>query len=421
MPENNLPQQQPQYIYVQPPRYNEPEELEIDLVELFKAIWKKKWFVFFIMCIFAAGSVAYALHLPNIYKAESRIMPQGGGGRASALAAQYGGLASMMGISLPEGAGGAGAVMVEILKGNSVVDEIIKKFNLMEEYKQEYVLQARKAVLKNFDAEFDSKGSGIITVSYLHEDPQRAADIVNAFVDELKRKMQDIAISDSKQKREFYENQLMQAQIELEEAEQAMIKYQQASGVIVLDQQARALLSSIATLRAQIASKNVEISSLKSYLKSDNPRLKLAQSQLEGMQRELKRLEEEQKRNDTSSRSRVSGDLSVGELPERSIEYQHYVRDLRVATAKYEMMRNSYESARLGEVNEISTISVIDPAMPPDFKDRPGRARICMIGTFLGFFLSAGWISMKYIFKESQKMKTRKKRDEEDYEDDDED
>ena len=38
MPENN---QQPQYVYVQSPYspYNEPDEFEIDLVELFKVLF----------------------------------------------------------------------------------------------------------------------------------------------------------------------------------------------------------------------------------------------------------------------------------------------------------------------------------------------------------------------------------------------
>ena len=122
-------QQQPQFVYVPQPQYSEPDELEIDLVELFKVVWKKRWFVFFMMILFTGIAVAYALWLPNIYKAEAKIIPQGGSSRTSSALAQYGGIANMMGISIPGGSAGQGPVMVEVLKGNSVVDAIIDRFN----------------------------------------------------------------------------------------------------------------------------------------------------------------------------------------------------------------------------------------------------------------------------------------------------
>lgn len=424
MPENNLPQQQPQYIYVQQPRYNDDDEVEIDLIELFKAIWKKKWLIFVFMVLGTGLGLAYALHLPFIYKAEARIMPEGGsggGGRLAGLVSQYGGLASMMGISVPDGAGGSGAVMIDIMKGNTVVDAIIDKFNLMEEMEQEYRINARKAVLKNFEAESDTKGSGIITLSYSDKEPQKAADIVNAFIDELQKKMTEMSLSHAKQKRAFYEAQLMEVQQELTDAEEAMVKYQQSSGVIVMEEQAKALIDAIKNLRSQIAAKKVEISSMKSYARRDNPMLKLAQSELDAMQRELKNLEEEQRRTDTGQKRASSSDImfSVGEIPELGVEYQRYLRALKIAGAKYEFMFSQYESARLGEIAELSTITVIDPALPPDYKDKPSRAKITLVGSFLGFFLPTGWISGKFVIKESSRQRKKKKRDD-DYDDDDE-
>ncbi len=422
MSENNLPQQQPQYIYVQQPRYNDEDEVEIDLIELFKAIWKKKWLILFLMIIGGGLGAAYALQLPFIYKAEARIMPAGGGGgggRLSGLMSQYGGIASMMGISMPEGSGGSGAVMIDVMKGNSVVDAIIDKFNLMEEMKQEYRINARKAVLKNFEAESDTKGSGIITLSYVDTDPQKAADIVNAFIDELQKKMTEMSLSQVQQKRAFYETQLMEVQKELSDAEEAMMKYQQSSGVIVMEEQAKALLDAIKNLRSQIAAKNIEISSMKSYARRDNPMLKLAQSELSAMQKELSKLEEEQKRTDTGRAVPLTNEnkntmISVGEIPEISVEYQHYLRALKVAEAKYEFMFSQFESARLGEISDFSTITVVDPAMPPDFRDGPSRTRISLIGVFIGFFLPTGWISGKFVVKESKKQKKKKDDDEDD-------
>ena len=278
--------------------------------------------------------------------------------------------------------------MVEIMKGDSVVDAIIDKFHLMEELSEDIRLNARKSVLAVLEANEDTK-SGIVSVAYIHKDPVEAADIANAFVDELQKKMKEIAVQQAIEQRAFFENQLIQAQQELNQAEEDMMNYQQSSGVIALEKQTETLIASIAQLRSQIATKNVEVSSLRSYARKDNPQLRLAQSQLEAMNKELRRLEEEQRRTGV-----LSGDLlsSIGRVPELGVEYQRYVRALRFANAKYELMLRQYENAKLSEASDLSTLSIVDKATPPDWKYKPKRGQIMVVGTMLGFFLGAGWV-----------------------------
>ena len=79
---------------------------------------------------------------------------------------------------------------------------------------------------------------------------------------------------------------------------------------------------------------------------------------------------------------------SIGQVPELGIEYQRYVRALQFATAKYELMLRQYENARLSEANDLSTISIIDYATPPDYKYGPKRARMVLLATAAGLFLS---------------------------------
>ena len=419
MPDNN--QLQPQYIYVQQPDYDSyDDEEDIDFLELFNAIWKRKWFIFIVAMVAGIAGLAYAFYLPFIYKAECRILPQtsgGSGGRLAALASQYGGLASIMGINLPSKAT-TGGTMIAIMKSDTIVDTITDKFGLMEEYEQEYRLRVREKVLKDFDAKEDSL-SGVITVSFMNESPQKAADITNAFVEETQKKLMEIAVNNAQQSRAFYENQLMQAQQELTEAEDAMLKYQLSSGVISISEQAKALIDAISLLRTQIAAKNVEITELRSYTTANNPTLKSAISQLEGMQRELRKLEEEQKRSDSGRNNRkMSGDVipSVGEFPELGLEYQRYERALKIAGSKYQLMFQQYESARLAEMDDMSTIAIIDPAIPPDYKFKPSRAQITLLWAFVGGFLATAKAAYPNLKKQILADKRKS-----DYDDDDED
>ena len=367
--------------------YEDEQEQELSLLDIFNILWHRKFLIFFLTFVFGGLALAYAMYLPFIYRAECRILPPQGS-RGAGMLAQLGGIADLVG--LPSTAT-SGQMIIGVLKGDSVVDSIIDKFGLMEEYKQDIRLRARDATLRNLEAEEDTK-SGIIRVAFLDGNPQRAAEIANAFVSELQKKLQELSINDAQQKRAFFENQLMQAQQELNSAEADLINYQQSRGVIALESQTGALLASINSLRNRIAAKNVEISTLSSYARRDNPRLRLAQSELDAMTRELRKLEEEQQRADRRGRT-TSSDLlsSVGQVPELGIEYQRYMRTLRFATAKYELMMRQYENARLSEASDISTIHIIDHATPPDYKYKPQRARIAILGAMAGFALGVFW------------------------------
>ena len=379
------------------PNNNYDDEVEIDLIDLFKTLWRRKGLIIFLSFIFGVGATIHAFTAPFVYRAECRFVPPGGGG-AGGIVSQLGGLASFMGASSIGKT--PGQTMLGILKGNSVVDAIIDRFNLMEEMQQEIRLNARRTVLGTLETTEDAQ-SGIISVAYIHKDPKIAADIANAFVDELQKKVREINFQDAQERRAFFENQLLAAQQELAEAEDAMMKYQQSSGVLALGSQTASMLGAIASLRNQIAAKNVEISSLASYAREDNPRLKLARSQLEAITRELHRLEEEQKRTEHRQGRALSSDLisTIANVPEINVEYARHERNLRFANVKYDTMLRQYENARLSEANDISTLQIIDPATPPDWKYKPQRARIMLIGTFIGFFLGCGWVFVKYMIK----------------------
>ncbi len=394
--------------------YQQDDEIELSLLDIFNIIWKRRGLIFLLTFLFGAAATGYAFYAPFIYRAECRILPPGNRGAAGAIAAQLGGLADFAGLSVGSS---AGQMLIGIIKGDSIVDAIINKFNLMEEYKQEIRLNARRSTLANLETDEDAK-SGIVSVAFIDKDPQKAADIANAFVNELQKKLTEMSISSAQERREFFENQLAQAQQELSDAENAMMKYQQSSGVLALGSQTAAILGAIASLRNQIAAKNVEISSLSSYTRKDNPRLRLAQSQLEAMTKELRRLEEEQRRTDDSNTRHgraLSSDLlaSVGHVPELSVENQRYERALRLAAAKYETMMRQYENARLNEASDISTVQIVDPATPPDWKYKPQRAKIMIIGTMAGFVLGVFWAFFAYSI-----MKMKEENEEKEYYDD---
>ncbi len=114
---------------------NPPEmyDDEIDLRELFIALWKGKWIIILSTIVFAAGAVAYALHLPNIYRSDVLLAPaeSSGSGGLSKMAAQFGGLASLAGINLGGGSSSQTDLAVQVLKSRQFIDAFIQKHDLL--------------------------------------------------------------------------------------------------------------------------------------------------------------------------------------------------------------------------------------------------------------------------------------------------
>jgi uncharacterized protein involved in exopolysaccharide biosynthesis len=107
---------------------------EIDLAELWNAIWSGKLLIIAISALFAITSVIYAINQPNIYRATTLLAPaseQGGASGLSKMAGQFGGLASLAGINLGGGGTDKTSLALEILKSRLFLENFIDKHQLL--------------------------------------------------------------------------------------------------------------------------------------------------------------------------------------------------------------------------------------------------------------------------------------------------
>ncbi len=102
---------------------------EIDLRELWKAIWIGKWLIIVITAVFAIGAVFYALSVPNEYKSTVLLVPTSSSSSSSIskLAGQFGGLASLAGINMGGGGDDKSAIAIEILKTWHFLEQFIQQ------------------------------------------------------------------------------------------------------------------------------------------------------------------------------------------------------------------------------------------------------------------------------------------------------
>ncbi len=230
---------------------------------------------------------------------------------------------------------------------------------------------------------------GLIRISVEDRNPKRAAELANAYVEEFRKLSASLAITEAARRRLFFDQQVQQAREALTQAEEAMTKTQQSTGVLQIDSQARSLIESAAILRAQVVAKQVQIEGMRSFATDENPGLILAKQELAALRSQLDRL--------AGSQQDAGSDinLSKGRVTQSGMEYLRRYRDLKYQETVFELLAKQFEIAKLDEAREGSIIQVVDAAVPPDKKSSPHRLLIVIGVTILAFPMSVFWIRVR--------------------------
>lgn len=164
-------------------------------------------------------ALCISLFIPNVYTGTVKILPpQQSQSSASALLNQAGGLLGIAGG--PLGAKNPNDLYVAMLKSRNVMEKIIKRFDLLNVYGQESVTDTLKKLNKNVSVTAGKEG--VITVEVDDHEPKRAAELANAYIEELDKLMQSFSLTDASQKRTFFEQQFKLAKDKLTNAEFAL-------------------------------------------------------------------------------------------------------------------------------------------------------------------------------------------------------
>ncbi len=192
------------------------EDDEINLLDLLLVLAKNKAMIIKVTFAVALLALGYALSLPNIYTGSAKILPpQQSQSSASAMLGQLGGLASLAGGSL--GLKNPNDLYLAMLKSRTMLEKIAKRFDLQRLYETKTQTDTLNAL--EGSSTFTSGKDGVIAVEVSDLDPKRAADMANAFIEELNTMMQTNAVTDASLKRTFFEQQLRQARDKLTDAE----------------------------------------------------------------------------------------------------------------------------------------------------------------------------------------------------------
>lgn len=362
---------------------------DISLLDVMIVVAQRKSLILKITALAALVSAAVSLVLPKHYTASVLLLPpQQNSSLGAQLASQLGGALGGM-AALAGGSGGSllknpNDMYVAMLQSRSVEDAMIDRYGLMQEYGKTYRSDARKAWEKHATVDGNNK-DGLIHISVWDWNPSRAAELANGYVDQFRKLSENLAITEAGQRRMFFQQQMEHAKNDLANAEVALTQTQEKTGLIQLDSQARALIESAATLRAQIVAKDVQIQAMKTYATGENAQLIEAQQELDGLRAQLARM---------GGNQDIPGSAILppkGQMTAAGMEYVRRLRDVKYYETIFDILARQFEIAKLDEAKEGAVIQVLDPAIPPDRRSFPKRMWIVVGGTCGGFLIGIAW------------------------------
>lgn len=325
--------------------------------------------------------VVVSLLLRPQYTATTTIMtPQQTQSAASLLMSQLA-LNSSASSQLAAATGGAtlslrnpNELYIGLLSSRPIADSILDKFGLMDVYHSKDRTAARKSLADN--TTISSEKSTLISISVTDTDKNRAAAIANAYPEQLRALTKTIAVTEASQRRLFYEQQLKDAKEDLVAAELAFERIQKEKGLVQLDAQTKALITSLADLHAEIADKEVQLQALRSYSTEQNPEVQLLESQLSSLRNQAARMEERG--------SGTAAGMDLEDVAGAGAEYLRAEHELQYRQALFDLLLKQYDAARWDEAKNAAVIQVVEQAIPPDRKSGPHRLVIVLVFTLLG-------------------------------------
>lgn len=357
---------------------------EIHLLDLLVDLAQHKKLVIGTPIVVGVLAFAATFLMTPVFNSTAKIMPpqQQQSSGVAAMLGQLGGLAGaaggLAGLKSPND------LYIGLLESRTIADNLIQQFKLKERYGSKTMDSARKSLALASQVSTGKK-DGFISITVNDKDPQFAADMANAYVAELAKLTQTIALTEASQRRLFFEKQLADAHGQLSKSEIALRDTQERTGMIQPDGQVQAIIANVAQLKIAIAAKEVAVNAMRTFAASANPELLRAQEELRSMRAQLVKLEQKQPSG--------SGDFMVptGTIPSVGVDYVRSVRDVKYNETIFELLAKQYELAKIDEAKDASIIQVLDKAIPAEHKAKPNRLLIISISAVLSLMVAMLW------------------------------
>jgi uncharacterized protein involved in exopolysaccharide biosynthesis len=202
----------------------EPYDDEINLLDLFMVLVRRKWLVIGLVFLTGVAAVIISLQMTNIYRSEATIAPKElEQSTGTALSGALGGLGGLVASEFGLG-GGSDADKIEVLlKSRQLTNLVVEKHNLLpilfdkqwdaqkkawKEAPAPTIQDAYKLIKDGLLKVTRDRKTNVITASIEHKDPEFAKSMMQYYLTELSEGLRAKVVKDAQENMRFLTEQL---------------------------------------------------------------------------------------------------------------------------------------------------------------------------------------------------------------------
>jgi uncharacterized protein involved in exopolysaccharide biosynthesis len=316
----------------------------------------------------------------NRYTAHGVVLvetPEGELGMAGKMLGQF---ASVTGI---RSKGSSADIFMAILKSRRVALAVTDSLKLQEYYECKGDTpeeRTDKAVLiLSKRTAFDSEELVTIAIDVTDNDPQMAANIVNAHLRELDRTSQTLAFSRARRTRMRVEETLRNTKAELDSTRNRILRFQEKYGVFSIESQTAGAVGLLTGLQTQLLAAQTQRETILEYTNESSSHVKALDLQITALRNQIDAIVGKLGTGEAARvqvpTARGEGQIVVplSEMPVLASEYARIYIDQQVQEAKYNVLATQLEQTKIQESQSVPTFDILDWATRPYRKSGPFR------------------------------------------------
>ena len=216
-----------------------------------------------------------------------------------------------------------------------------------------------------------TKDRTTLSITVHATEPQLAADLANAYFDFLDRRLQRTAENHAKRQEVFYKAQLERAAKEVDQAEEALVKFQRENRMVpAIDPSTKANAESGATLRGNIMSLELQRELFRMRYTDQHPQMREIEKQITELKKQYSQNLFGQAMDlppdSPGGKGRKEYFVSTERMTPIQFAYLKLVRNLKIQEAFYTGALQGLENMRYAtESGRPQGIEILDPAITP--------------------------------------------------------
>jgi tyrosine-protein kinase Etk/Wzc len=356
-------------------------------------LWRRRRLVGGVTLAFAAATAILSLVMPRVYTARASLLPPVS--TSPGMMSMPGLESSLSLLGIRDESAATAKLFQQILDSRTLMEEVIRKQNLLEFYRMttrpERLAYEQSVLLLRADSDFSVTDAGLIEITVRFATPwfagpktdertrRLAADVANAFTEQLDLVNREKSLSRAKQTRIYLERQITENVVAIRAMSDSLASFQRAHGAVALDFQTKALVENAAKLKGQLLAKEVELGVAQETMTSENPVTESLRAEVDQLRAGLASLQGAS----LGTRSRTAGvDLSASEIPQLQSRLADFERELQAQMILQTFLNQQFYQAKIQEARDAPTVQVLDPAVPPVERSSPKR-KLMLVGAVL--------------------------------------